>query len=87
MEAMVFSTSKCTWCNKVINILEDSNIEVTKVDVAESVENFEKMQNYAGEDIRSVPQVVIDNEFVGGYYDLVEYLIKKKVINYSSEVL
>jgi glutaredoxin len=78
MEAMVFSTPKCTWCNKVINILEDSNIEVTKVDVAESVENFEKMQNYAGEDIRSVPQVVIDNEFVGGYTEVERFLNRLK---------
>ena len=78
MEAMVFSTPKCSWCNKVTQILENSKIEVTKVDVAESVENFEKMQNYAGKDIRSVPQVVIDNKFIGGYTEVERFLNRIK---------
>ena len=78
MEAMVFSTPKCSWCNKVTKILENLKIEVTKVDVAESVENFEKMQNYAGEDIRSVPQVVIDNKFIGGYTEVERFLNRLK---------
>ena len=43
MEATVFSTSKCSWCNKVTKMLEESEIEVTKIDVAENVENFTKI--------------------------------------------
>ena len=78
MEATVFSTPKCSWCNKVTQILENSKIEVTKVDVAESVENFEKMQNFAGQDVRSVPQVVIDNKFIGGYTEVERFLNRLK---------
>ena len=74
MEATVFSTSKCSWCNKVTKMLEESEIKVTKVDVAENVENFDKMQDYAGKDVRSVPQVVIDNQFIGGYTEVERYL-------------
>ena len=74
MEATVFSTPKCSWCNKVSEMLEESEIEVTKVDVAESVENFRKMQDYAGKDVRSVPQVVIDDKFIGGYTEVERFL-------------
>ncbi len=74
MEATVFSTSKCLWCNRVARMLEESEIEVTKVDVAESVENFDKMQDYAGQDVRSVPQVVIDDKFIGGYTETERFL-------------
>tara|TARA_Y100001949_G_scaffold133091_1_gene114611 strand:- start:361 stop:552 length:192 start_codon:yes stop_codon:yes gene_type:complete len=55
-------------------MLEESEIEVTKVDVAESVENFDKMQDYAGQDVRSVPQVVIDDKFIGGYTETERFL-------------
>jgi len=36
-----------------------------------------------GEKIRRYPQVVIDGDRIGGYYDLVEHLINKEVITYT----
>ena len=38
-----------------------------------------------GEKIRRYPQVVIDGERIGGYYDLVEFLLNKEIINYAGE--
>jgi hypothetical protein len=34
-----------------------------------------------------LPKVIIDGEYVGGYYDLVEYLVIRKIINFSGEIL
>ena len=36
-----------------------------------------------GEKVRRLPQVVIDGSRIGGYYDLVEFLVSKKIINYK----
>ena len=41
--------------------------------------------NVVGEKVKKLPHVVIDGERVGGYYDLVEYLMKKNIINYAGE--
>ena len=41
--------------------------------------------NVVGEKVKKLPHVVIDGERVGGYYDLVEYLINKDIINYAGE--
>ena len=41
--------------------------------------------NVVGEKVKKLPHVVIDGERVGGYYDLVEYLMNKDIINYSGE--
>jgi len=38
-----------------------------------------------GEKVRRYPQVVIDGERIGGYYDLVEFLLNKEIINYAGE--
>ena len=41
--------------------------------------------NVVGEKVRKLPHVVIDGERVGSYYDLVEYLMNKNIINYTGE--
>ena len=41
--------------------------------------------NVVGEKVKKLPHVVIDGERVGGYYDLVEYLMNKNIINYAGE--
>ena len=41
--------------------------------------------NVVGEKVKKLPHVVIDGERVGGYYDLVEYLMNKDIINYAAE--
>ena len=41
--------------------------------------------NVVGEKVKKLPHVVIDGERVGGYYDLVEYLMNKNIINYAGD--
>ena len=41
--------------------------------------------NVVGEKVKKLPHIVIDGERVGGYYDLVEYLMNKDIINYACE--
>ena len=71
---------------KILKLLDKCNI-TPKIIIFESGIDLTKVSKKIGHSVRRLPKVVIDNEFVGGYYDLVEYLIKKKVINYTSEVL
>ena len=45
----------------------------------------EYIANVVGEKVKKLPHVVVDGERVGGYYDLVEYLMNKDIINYAGE--
>lgn len=45
----------------------------------------EYIANVVGEKVKKLPHIVIDGERVGGYYDLVEYLMNKNIINYTGE--
>ena len=76
MEAIVYSTPACTWCDKVTNLLIDAEAEVNKIDITESRENFDMMTNVAG-NVRTVPQVVVDGKYIGGYKETEEYLRRK----------
>jgi glutaredoxin len=58
---------------KILKLLTDNKLEFTcQTYSIDEVEKFKKL-----------PQVVIDDDRVGGYYDVIEYLINKKIINYE----
>ena len=69
--------------SKILALLEKCELEfeVEKLLQLEGVD----ILNIVGEKVRKFPHVAIDGERVGGYYDLVEYLINKDVINYAGE--
>ena len=50
-------------------------------------ESLDDISAVVGEKIRRLPVVIVDGENIGGYYDLLEFLINKKVINYDGESL
>ena len=66
--------------NKMLTLLRDCDLmfEVHAIEEA-------YIANVVGEKVKKLPHVVIDGERVGGYYDLVEYLMKKNIINYAGE--
>ena len=52
----------------------------------ESFESPAKMIEDIGKNVRSMPQIKIDDELVGGYNQLVEFLQDKKLVNYKGEI-
>ena len=73
MDATVYGTKTCVWCDNVVRDLKKNGAEVTKIDVSEP-ENFTQMKKFAGEDARTVPQVVIDGKYIGGYTEVDRHL-------------
>ena len=80
MEALVFSTPKCSWCDKVVSVLKGVNVKVDKIDITESRENYNMMTDAAG-DVKTVPQVVVDGKYIGGYTEIERFLRKEKLLN------
>ena len=74
MKAKVYSTSKCSWCDRVIRELTDKGIEVEKIDISGDKNLFKQMNEDAGVKVNSVPQVIIDGKYVGGYTDTERFI-------------
>ena len=75
MKATVFGTTKCVWCDRVEVMLKDAKIEVNKIDVTESQDNFKLMKAHVGKTKHNtVPQVVIDGEYIGGYTEVERFI-------------
>ena len=66
--------------NKLLTLLRDCNLQFEIHAIEEAY-----ISNVVGEKVKKLPYAVIDGERVGGYYDLVECLINKDIINYACE--
>jgi len=68
---MIFSTGTCPVCDKVKNLFKKWGLEYDecRVDLEQScLKNMLKITNHA----RTVPQIVIDERWIGGFSELTE---------------
>ena len=66
---------------KILKLLDDNKIEFSVLTF--NNDDIDKVSSLIGEKVRRLPQVVVDGKCIGGYYDLMEFLINKKLINYK----
>ena len=71
---------------KILKLLDGNKIPFS-VQTFGSDELLDDISVQIGEKVRRLPVVVIDGEKIGGYYDLVEFLINKNIINYDGKLL
>ena len=69
---------------KVLDILKRCDLPFTFKTFR--TESLDEISDVIGEKVRRLPQVVIDDNRVGGYYDLLEFLVNKKLTNYAGEL-
>ena len=71
---------------KLLKLLDGNTIPFS-VQTFGSDESLDDISVVIGEKVRRLPIVMIDGENIGGYYDLLEFLINKEVINYDGKLL
>ncbi len=72
MKALVYSFETCPYCVAAKQLLTDRGIEYEEqvIDRSQIKDLMKKTK------MMTVPQIFIDDELIGGYDDLVEYLNK-----------
>ena len=73
MKATVYTGPLCSWCDRVKVLLKDNDYNVEEIQVNGAI--LEDLQIKFNKVIRTVPQVIIDDIFIGGYHE-VEDLMK-----------
>jgi len=69
---------------KIITLLKLVSLEF-KIHSFEKDTEMDVVSKTIGEKVRKLPQIVVDGDRIGGYFDLVEHLINKEVINYAGK--
>ena len=64
----IYSRDGCVYCDMAVALAEKKNMEISvlKLGTDYSVEEFQAKFIYA----KTVPQIVLDGEHIGGYQDL-----------------
>ena len=68
----------------ILKLLENNNIKFS-VQIFSEEDSLDFISEQVGEKVRRLPFVLIDGKRVGRYYDLMEYLVSKGVINYQGK--
>ncbi len=70
----IYSKSNCVFCDKAKHYFNQNDICYKEYNV-ELPEIFDQLMN-RNPNARTMPQIYIDNELIGGYTDLIEWLDK-----------
>jgi len=74
--AIVYTKDDCTWCVRVKRLLEDNKYAVTEMPIQDGLQWLNKI---APHPVRTVPQVIMNNEYIGGFAE-VEKRLKEEVL-------
>jgi glutaredoxin len=78
MKIEVYGKDTCPYCVKAKQLLKEKNLPFTDVKVGVDVtrEQVQQLAEAAGAkvEIKSIPQIIIDGKYIGGYTDLVNFL-------------
>ena len=66
MKVVVWSTPYCVWCTRAKALLDSIGVPFEEKMVADNREEFLEVTNGA----KTVPQIIIDGELIGGFEDL-----------------
>ena len=64
----VYSTPNCPFCVSAKELLKSKNLNFQEIDVSDDIDSLQKMIKLSG--LRSVPQIFINNQSIGGYEEL-----------------
>jgi glutaredoxin 3 len=76
MNALIYSKPDCAFCVKAKQFMWGADIDFTEHTVGVDI-LWENVQARAPIDIKTVPQIWIDGEYIGGYAELVKWYSEK----------
>ena len=72
MKVEIYTKNNCIWCDRAKLLLDSKDIEFKEIDLSDD-QKREKFYNSIGENVKTVPQIYIDDLRIGGYQDLVTW--------------
>jgi glutaredoxin 3 len=86
MKIVVYSKPACQYCDKAKALLTRLGHNYTEKVVTKDI-SLEELFKELGKTVRTIPQIVIDENHIGGYNELTEYFADKGKINYKGELI
>ena len=84
MKIIVFSKNNCQYCTKAKTLLSKLDLDYEEVKLEDFADTKDFLKEI-GKQVRTMPQIKIDGELVGGYHQLVEFFDDKGLVNFKGE--
>lgn len=78
----IYTSEMCPYCIKAKKLLKILNLEFEEINCENNFDEMSKtlIDKYNLSDVSTVPQIIINNHYIGGYDDL-EHLYKTKKLD------
>jgi len=86
MTVTVYSKPACQYCGKAKALLNSLGYEYTEKVVTKDI-SLEEFFKEIGKTVRTIPQIMIDDEHIGGYNELMEFFADQGKINYKGDLI
>jgi len=73
LKVEIYTKDFCIWCDRAKDLLNSHSIDFNEIDISDD-DTRTKFYENIGNNVKTVPQIFIDGERIGGYQDLREWL-------------
>ena len=88
MKIVIYSKNNCQFCTKAKHMVKTLGLEYTEKSLEKDFDSDpSKMIEDIGKPVRTMPQIKIDGDLVGGYNQLVEHFADKGKVNFKGEII
>ena len=88
MEIIIYSKNNCQFCTKAKHLVKTLGLEYVEKSLEKDFDSDPvKLVEDIGKQVRTMPQIKIDNKLVGGYNQLIEYFADKGLVNFKGELI
>ena len=88
MTIVVYSKNNCVFCSKAKALLKNLGLEYEEKTLEKDFDyDPSKLIEDIGKNVRTMPQIKIDGQLIGGYNQLVEHFADQKKVNYKGELI
>jgi len=80
----VYSKPNCPYCEKAKYLLKNLGLQYEEKVVTKDL-SIDELYKALGKQVRTIPQIVMNEVHIGGYKELKEHFINEGKINYKGE--
>ena len=73
MKVLIYTKDNCIWCDRAKILLDSKKIFYNEIDLSDDIERL-KFYEKIGDNVKTVPQIFIDDKRIGGFQDLKVFL-------------
>jgi len=85
MTIVIYSKPNCIYCDKSKALVKGLGLTYEEKMFGKDFKSPEELYEAVGKQVRTMPQIMIDDKHIGGYNELVEYYADKGLVNFKGE--